>query len=249
MIQNPLTVVTAYHAGDIDRTKELYKFISELGGAKPHCCLLVADAAITPEQRKEIAAIARKSFDVVMTIPNSVKATWAPNSMFLSAAKWIEQCTKLPWLWLESDCTPMREGWADQIMEEYESSPMKFLGPQVPNKTDPSLPAMHLTGTAVYPCDAYSYYKDIETLTNKVCAWDIEAAAKIAPCSKASARIAHFYGGKDTPPHFVESKSADDPQNFVELSFVPKQAAIFHRVKDLSLINLLRKSRKTKKTE
>ena len=193
-----------------------------------------------------MAALAKESFDFVATIPNSVKAVWAPNSMFLSAAKWIYECGKMPWLWLESDAIPIREGWLDAIIEEYDASPMKFLGPIVRQTNQPELPAAHLTGTAVYPQDAYEVYQGIESLVTKVVAWDIETASQVVARTKAATTIAHFYGEKDLSVTFVDAITPESPRNAKTIDFIPKQAAIFHRVKDGSLISLLRKLKKKK---
>lgn len=245
MIQSTLLIVIAVYRGDVERATDLLGWIKELGGAKPHSLLMVLDDVDGPDKEK-LKALAKESFDYVGVIPAGVAAAWAPNRMFLSAAKWISECARLPWLWLEPDAIPLREGWADSIADEYDANPMKFLGPIVRQKGQPGLPEAHLTGTAVYPPDAWEAYKAIPALTDKVVAWDIETAGAIVPRTKASSTIAHFYGKKDLAPHFTESKSSTDPENFVTLDFIPKQAAVYHRCKDGSLIKLLRKQRNSK---
>lgn len=235
----------AVYRGDVERSTNLLQWIKELGGARPHSLLLVVDDVDGPDKDK-LKALAKESFDFVGVIPANVVAAWPPNRMFLSAAKWIYECAKLPWLWLEPDAIPLREGWADAIADEYDQSPMAFLGPIVRQKGQPGLPESHLTGTAVYPVDAWETYKEIKALTDKVSAWDIEAAGAVVARAKFSSTLAHYWGKKDLPPHFTETKSATDPENFVTLDFVPKQAAVFHRVKDGSLITLLRKKKNAK---
>lgn len=237
----PLLVVIAYHSGDYERTSQLLNWISQLGGARPHSCLLVADESVKPDLRKALAEIAKESFDFVATIPAGVKTVWAPNGMFLSAAKWINECCKQPWLWLESDCTPLKNGWLDELAEEYDSCPMKFMGPLIKQTDQPDLPPVHLTGCSIYPFDAYQVFEAIPSLMDKVVAWDIESAQKVVPRSKNTDLIHHFYGPKDLPPTFVDSRAADDPKNRVTLEFIRSGSVMFHRVKDGSLITLLKK--------
>lgn len=237
----PLLVVIAYHSGDYERTTQLLGWISELGGARPHSCLLVADEGVSPDQRAALGALAKESFDFVARIPAGVKTMWAPNGMFLSAAKWINECCKQPWLWLESDCIPLKPGWLDDLAEEYDACPMKFMGPLIKQTDQPDLPPVHLTGCSIYPPDAYGVFAAIPSLQDKIVAWDIEGAGKVVPRSKNTDLIHHFYGPKDLPPTFVDTRTADDPKNRVTLDFIRKDAVLFHRVKDGSLITLLKK--------
>lgn len=245
MIQNPIVVALATHSGDLQLAKNLLSWIASLGKNEPHTLLIVVDETIATPEREALKALGKKSFGMMALIPSSVPCTWKPNQMFLSAAKWLNECSKMPWLWLEPDATPLKEGWLDAISEEYALSPMKLLGPIVKQNTNPALPGSHLTGTAVYSPDTWELISENEKLRSQVVAWDMELASAFVPRAKFSNTIAHFYGKKDLAPHFVEKKSEDDPENFITLDVIPKSAVLFHRVKDGSLINLLKKKNKT----
>lgn len=243
MIQNPVLLVIGFHAGDVERTKNLLTWIAELGECNPHSCLLVADSTVLKPDSDAIKKLAKKSFDTVMMIPASVECAWKPNQMFLSAAKWIHECTKLPWLWLEPDAIPLKEGWLDAIADEYAASPMAYMGPIIHQKGQPGLPEAHLTGCSVYPASAWELFASLPKLQKDIVAWDIEGAAKVIPRARNTNLIHHFWGNRDMPPIFVESKTQESPKNFVTIDFISKEAVVFHRTKDGGLINILRKAR------
>jgi hypothetical protein len=240
----PLLAVLAYHTGDAERTAELLKWIAELDpmGVRPHNCLLVYDDAVAKEVRIEIGRLAKESFDYVGNIPATIKNKWAPNGMFLSAAKWIRDCCKSPWLWLESDCVPLKEGWLNDLAEAYEECPKKFMGPLI-RASQAGLPDVHLTGCSIYPPDAYDVYENLKPLYENIVAWDIEAAGVVVPRSKDTELLFHYWGMKDMPPVFVREKQRDDPKNFVTLNFLKPNAVLFHRNKDGSLIKLIREKK------
>lgn len=241
---NPLIVAIGYHKGDLQRTKNLLEWITELGGCRPHTCLLIADEEVTKEARAELAKIAKQAFDVVATIPAGVNCAWKPNQMFLSAAKWISECCKLNFLWLEPDCVPLRPDWLDIIAEEYDACPKKFMGPIIRQEGQPGVPAVHLTGCSVYPNDAWDVYDGMAELKTQIAAWDMVAADRVIPRSMNTNLIHHFWGEKDLPPIFVDVKTAESPKNFVTIDFVRKDAVLFHRSKGGELIAMLRKRAK-----
>lgn len=246
---NNLLVVIAYCQKDFDITKKLLEWIAELGSCKPHSLLLAADSTVPQDQMRALMDIARPVFShvntMIVTVP--ANAPWPPNSMFLQAARQVRETCKLDFLWLEPDAIPIYAGWLDDIAEEYSECPKRFMGSIIEQQGQVGLPSKYLNGVAVYPNDAIEVLENIQSIKDGTQAWDIGSASVVVPRAMNTPLIKHYYGTKELPPVFVESRTPDSPKNHVTLDFVPLQAAIFHRSKDGKLIDLLRKKRNAPK--
>lgn len=243
---NTILPVIAYHTGDLDITKKLLLWIDELHAQlkrrKHRTCLLVADAAVPRDEVNAVGIMAKAAFGAAKTIPVSPTSGHAPTQVFLSTAGWIAKCVKLPFFWLEPDCIPLVPDWLDKIEDAYEASPMTFMGALVRQNGQPELPSIHLTGCAVYPRDAFEIYDRIDSLKTQNVAWDIEAANAVVPRTEDTKLIRHFWGTREQPPVFVEARKEDSPPNHQLIEFATRDGAVvFHRCKDGSLIDLLRK--------
>jgi hypothetical protein len=248
-MNKPLLVVLPYHAGDIDLARKLVEWIAELGSCRPHSLLLCADAAAPRDKVLELMELARPHFLKVQTmlvtvpVPTEGKPVWPPNVMFLNAARQVRECYKFDFLWLEPDAIPMYAGWLDDIAEEYGESPFKYMGSLIEQKGQEGLPPKYLNGVAVYPNDAISVFEKIVPVKDHSKAFDIGSAPAVIHRAGNSLLIHHFWGNKELPPIFVDTKAPDSPKNHVTLDFVRPAAAIFHRSKDGKLIDLLRARR------
>lgn len=246
---NTLTVVIPYHGKDLESARRLLNWIHEIGTSPRHSCMLVADAGVEKKDRDELKENACRSFRHVGTLPvNVLPVGFAPNQMFLAAARQIHSTQKLPWLWLEPDCVPLKATWADNLADTYAEVPQKFMGPIV-HSTQPGLPATHLTGCSVYPPDAFALYDTVESLKGQNVAWDIESAHLIVPRACHTDLIQHHWGEAGWPPTFVMHKQVGTAyaKNVVDMDFINPKAVLFHRVKDDSLINMLRLQRQSQK--
>jgi hypothetical protein len=239
-MNTPLIATIAYCQKDIELAKNLLNWIKELGGCPGHSCILVADSVIPKEERMAVKELARSSFANVDTIPVAIPATgYAPNHMFMLAAQQIFLSYKLPWLWLEPDCVPLKPGWLSTLAAEYAGSPKRLLGNLV-DGTQPGLPAIHLTGVSIYPCDVFPLFDAFKSLSSANVAWDMEAATATVPRARNSAFMQHLWGTRELPPTFVKEAAAGQPVNAKTLDFIKPDAVLFHRNKDGTLINLLR---------
>lgn len=238
----PLIAVTAYCSKDIELTKNLFKWIAELGGCPGHSCILFPDSTIPKEEQNAVKELAKPSFGYCGTIPLVIPDKgYAPNHMFMMAAQQIMFSYKLPWLWLEPDCVPLKSGWLSRLSEEYSGSPKRLLGNLI-SSTQPGLPSVHLSGVSIYPPDVFPLYDAFQSLKSANVAWDMEAASAAVPRAKNSQFLQSFWGTRELPPTFVKEKLPGQPENALPLSFIKPDAVLFHRVKNSSLIDLLRES-------
>lgn len=250
-MNNPILVVIPYHAGDLEITTKLLQWIAELGSCKPHSLLLCADSLVPQGEMRELMDIARPHFvrvtTMIVTVPPSTpeQKVWPPNIVFLNVARQVHETSKFPFLFLEPDAIPMYSGWLDDIAEEYAESPMRFMGSLIKQNGQEGLPPEYLNGVAVYPNDAITVFDKIASIKDGTQAFDIGSASIAVPRSANTPLIQHFWGTKEMPPVFVESKSPDSPKNHVTLEFIRPAVAIFHRSKDGKLIDLLRAKRGT----
>jgi hypothetical protein len=239
-MNTPLLAVLPYCSKDIELAKNLLKWIGELGGCPGHSCLLIADSVVPKEERAAVKALAIPSFANVDTIPVSIpERGFAPNHMFMLAAQQVMFSYKLPWLWLEPDCVPLKSGWLSVLSAEYAGSPKRLLGNLI-EATQPGLPAVHLSGVSIYPPDVFPLYDAFASIKSANVAWDMEAASAAVPRAKNSQFMQHLWGQRDLPPTFVKEAAAGLPVNAKALDFIQPDAVLFHRCKDSSLISLLR---------
>lgn len=244
-MNTPLLAVVPYCKRDIDLAKNLLRWISELGGCPGHSCLLIADSVIPKEERASVKELAIPSFANTDTIPVKIPETgFAPNHMFMLAAQQIMFSYKLPWLWLEPDCVPLKPGWLTTLAEEYAGSPKRLLGGLISNGK-PGLPTVHLTGVSVYPPDVFPLFDAFASIKSSSAnvAWDMEAATATVPRAKHSQFMNHVWGTRELPPTFVKEKVAGSPENSLPLSSIKQDAVLHHRCKDGSLIELLREQK------
>lgn len=215
---------------------------------KPHSCLLVADNAVPQNEKVSLQELAKPLFLHTETIRVNVPATsqkWpdAPNIMFAAAARQIAECYRKPWLWMEPDCVPLTRFWMDEISDAYDHCPKRFMGCFVTNTTQPDIPPVHLSGCAVYDGHAW---QGLEAAIKGKTAWDINAAAYTVPRAMDSPLFQYFWGKPELSPTFRETKGPTDPENTIPLGWLRKDAVLFHRCKDSTLIDLLRSKRTNK---
>lgn len=104
------------------------------------------------------------------------------------------------------------------------------------DSVEQDMPRRYLAGCAMYPADAW---KRMEPAWKEEKAFDIATSAATVPEAYSTVLIQHFWGLKDLPPTFVDSKTPSTPVNAFILGDIHSGAVIFHRVKDSSLLKLL----------
>ena len=122
----------------------------------------------------------------------------------------------------------------------YAVQPKRFMGAWMDSK-QAGMPARHLAGCAIYDSHAYDGMKAF-TASSTV-AFDIGAAGYTVMRSHNTPLIQHFWGKPDLAPTFREVKGEHDPENTIPMGFIKSDAVFWHRNKDGTLIELLRKRR------
>lgn len=250
MNASQLLVVLPYCQKDVEDAKRLLAWIGKLSPKlSPHCCVLAGDAVVPHETKRELQSMAKAIFYYAETaiIPVSESESgWpkASNAMFRIASAHARECFRLPWLWLEPDCVPLVPSWLDQLAVHYNQCPKKFMG-NIIKSNQANMPSAHVAGCAIYPTDAGT---TLAEHTKGAMAWDIAAAQFMVPRTYDCGLIHHHYGTMALPPTFKETKEPGDPANTCTRDFIRKEAVLFHRVKDATLIDLLSKSLHSKPT-
>lgn len=241
---NPLICVIPFCNSDHAAAKRLLEWIKTLDPQiQGHSLLLVADDAVPVETKRELRDFGRTVFPYVECL--IVKAPAPVNSnyhvpaakMFLEAMRHIDSYYKWNWVWVEPDAVPLCQGWLDKLAIAYDACPKRFMGPVV-RTTQPGVPKEHMPATMVYPNCAHS---DLARFCDGTQAFDMAFAGYVTPRGIETPLIWHRFGQVDDPPRFKENKEADDGPNVGTLDMIPKEAVLFHRNKDGSLIELLRK--------
>jgi len=249
---NYLLVVLPYCNKDFNLAKKLLEWIRGLGGTVHHPILLAGDSGVEKEKRLELKSIASTCFASADSISVNVdpeNQNWpkGPNTMFHEASRQVLECYRMPFLWLEPDAVPLRESWLDDLADEYAHCPKKFMGTMATVALDASLPSRHLSGVAVYPQDAHNIMK-------KACAanvgFDYASAEVVVGQSRAhETKLIHeIWGSHNEIPSFKEFKTPGDANNILTPAAIPKEAVLFHRCKDGSLIDILKRTHDEKFT-
>jgi hypothetical protein len=146
-----MLVIYPFHAADQDRALQTANWIHQLGTVEKHQLLLVHDRFTDPETGKEIETTLKGAFRHVVRMPlrEGAPGVKGMNLLFRRAVRQVAASEAGPFLWMNPDSIPLREGWLDAIEVAYRMLPKgkKFLGCY---QTD-SVPRMAAVG--VYPQD------------------------------------------------------------------------------------------------
>lgn len=242
-----LLVVLPFTESDRNLALTLLGWIGTLGRQSEHSCLLIADVRQPMDQIRQVAtraALVFKRVDYVSTpfaLPNE---TWpfGANWMFETALRTISTRKSItPFLWLEPDVVPMRRGWLEEIERTYFESEKPFMG-QIVFPRKKGLPDRMLSGVAVYPADAHVRLLSRVVQQKMKKAFDVFTSDISVPHTWPTRLIWNFHGEPGLPPTFVSLKTPGSPRNAITPDRIPKSTALYHRCKDGSLIQLLRKT-------
>lgn len=232
-----MTVVIPFAPGDADQALMLLDFIGQLGGCQEYSALIVVDAAVDWSKCIDALTLANRAFRDCRIITTTESVTGWPagaNALWIAAAKHCK-AAGVSFLWLESDAIPLKRGWLVSIDKMRKGS--RYFGHIYMYREQ----VMKVTsGIAVYPADAIDLIGPIIE-ANPTKAWDVSSAEVVVPLATHTKLIHHFYGERDLAPTFVENRTVETPRNAFTLDQLPPEAVIYHRNKDGTLMELLRK--------
>jgi hypothetical protein len=257
-----MIIVIPYCEKDADLAIGMLEWIKELGGAKKYDCLLItdpksltgSDAWPIPEKVYAIQKLCRKNFKSVEHIYTPFRRRRLDGTNeWPMGANWVFYCTALfigmslnqPFLWLEPDCVPLKEGWLKALEDEYADCGKPFMGPILQTNM-PSAHPEYMNGTAIYPGNALTYFDAsmIDFLNGGGHAFDVASARRVIPLAYPTRKIQHYWGSdRATCTTFKLTKTADDLANVFTPDHLFPEAVLYHRVKDDSLISILRTKR------
>lgn len=229
-----MLLVIAFCHKDARQAAKLLQWMFELDGQDPqHRCLVVAAKGIKDELALEVEAAAKQAFVTAKMVHTTVvdERGWPQscNTLFTCAASYIHDTLKCPFWWNEPDCVPLKSGWLTVLEEEYKKGKKPFMGSVVHK------PCTHLTGCALYPHDIGFYNHKLLGVNNPI-AWDCIAPELTIQHTHHTALFQHCWDDPKT------GKVATFP-DAQSLSMLRDDAIIFHRNKDLTLIDRLRERR------
>lgn len=232
--------VLPFCLSDAAEMLRLVKWIQLLGPCKNHDALIVTDAAVPVGKVNEVMSVAEQAFARVKAISNDKPVAGWPNgsnSLFHTASKYIYQNDKAHWLWLESDAIPLKTGWLDTVQSELDSSPVEttYIG-HIYEGTPPN-PKQAMSGVAIYKWTCYLDFED--RILNSSLAWDMDLAHVMVSQGRHTNLIHHLWGEFGKPPVFAEKAVLGT--EVLCLEQIPKDAVIWHREKQGSLVRLLKK--------
>lgn len=233
-----MLVVFTVCAKDVQLLHDLLNWIEVLGPCKDHIALICADAATPFNDVMQAKEIAERIFKGVQVVTNDVSVVgWieGPKSLFLTASAWAKHAN-MPFLQMDSDAIPLKTGWLDVIEAGYRAQGNPYMG-HLFNCDQPGLPPLLMSPIAVYPAKAHDELKNV--ISKPGFHWDVEMTPIVVTQCADLGLIHHLFGEMGNPPTFAEQAV------FGTAVFQPEQikktAVIFHRNKDGTLIDLLRK--------
>lgn len=123
---NNLLIVIPYCKDDAERAEGLIDWIFHLNGRKPMGHALVAAApdvhAENVERIKISASVTFDSFDSIRVKNNGL------NQMFAGIARHICKSYRVPFFWMEPDCTPLKPSWYRELQGAYYAQPKRYCG-------------------------------------------------------------------------------------------------------------------------
>lgn len=219
---------------DAWRAEKLCDWIYQLNGRKSQGrCLLVPARDVHAELRKKVSIAAELAFEStdMVAVDSRITASRAEQSNHLlrQTALLVYNGYRLPFLWLEPDCVPLRKGWMRELSDAYEKSVKRFLGPHlsVPDK-ECDTPMRMLARVSIYPQDAL---RDIDGPCRETVPFERVAAAALVQRSEKTRLIQHLLFTDDTA-----------------ISAIRADACLLHSDKTGKLIDELRKGGKPSQT-
>ena len=172
-----MIIAISYHDGDLDLMTRLANHVQKLGPYLNHQLVLLPVHGVntTGIEQRLSGSFSKISIETC----HHVERGWpiSCNKAFETMAWAAYQKYKQPFLWMEPDAVPLKQGWLNDIETEYRSLNRPFMGDFVeiagvmPNGVN------HMSGIAVYPPDMPRLAPSI--FNNDTIAWDIASGNQV----------------------------------------------------------------------
>lgn len=227
-----LLAVIGFWTDDAWRAEKLLDWIrQQQGGKLDACCLLCPAPDVHAELRKKISIAAEMAFatvDMAKIEPTqAISRVELINNLFRQTELCVYQSYRMPFLWLEPDCVPLKKGWLDAIADAYEAQPKRFMGPHLSVKfKDSEKPQLMLARTSVYPHDAIH---DLDGYCRSASPFDRVSAPAVIPRSNKTRLIQQIVVQHNTPMEAVRKDAvllhSDKSGRIIDLQRALKDAA------------------------
>jgi hypothetical protein len=186
-----MIIVIPVSKNDFNNHLNVFGFIKTLrhfGACKNHKLLVV----VRPSDLKYANAVYNNVSDLfskpeMHVFEEDGPEGWpqGPNFYWKHTISYLKEIgNKDPWFWMEMDCLPLKNNWADLLQKEYIKKKKPFLGTIQDTTTVTSDMiriniAKHLQGTAVYPpkvheqCTIWEYVDRVPTAFDVICQWEM----------------------------------------------------------------------------
>jgi hypothetical protein len=237
----PIVVVFAPCARDIDQAIHHAKWLRKLGRRYPHQAIVATDPECPNDKASALVAVLLECFQgisrFVYPTPTNKSYPAVANFAFARVAEMMAS-QSAPWFWFESDTVVLKADWLEVLQKEYEAGGKPFMGPVVKETG-----FGHANGSCVYPPDTVQRIP--KALRQTSVAWDYAMRDEVnGDCHDASGIIQHIWGLVDGPSGRAPSQTNGKrpPEKFTrELArkILLPSAVLVHRVKDTSLVEIL----------
>lgn len=232
-----MMVVFPFCNKDVHPFVQNVRWMGDLEGKYPYDAVLSYDYGTSANAVQLMKVAVTAHFRTVHTnaYPIPVAGQWAPTMAFIAAAKFMAERFKRPWLWMEYDLIPLKRGWLKAMEAEYWRAGKPFMAPQVPEM-------LHYNGTGIYPPNTPDLLRVAFTHTET--AWDVAGKSEmIGKTHNCADLLQHVWGVVNGRLHPYQGEPPSFHNGRLMFQISPR-AVLFHRCKDLSLINQLRARRR-----
>lgn len=228
-----------FHTGDAHLLEDLLEWIKSLGGCKGHDAVLVADSEVPWDAVVILRDLAKASFDTVAITTNKMHVDgWiqGSNSLWLAAAKYAHEHSR-PFWFHEPDCIPLCAGWLGALESAWNlAGTPPYFGALV-SHSNAHLPNPYLEGCSIYHAHTFMALAPTFDINRS---WTLACAPTVMQRAVHTPLVHHFWGEQNLPPTFSDLRVQGSPPNTLTLANINRDAVVFHRNKDGTLIRLLR---------
>lgn len=220
-----MKIVIAYSHKDADAARRLLCWLKFLGGVPVPLLVVATVRASRFLINGEIRDLVHSEFanSEHWVLPDEDERGWPRSSTHIFTRALAHANDDI--FWLEPDVVPLREGWFEALLKEWEAAGTTFVGRFVPKgKQNPD----HMTGVAFYGKNWKSVVPNLCTINEKgTGAWDVDRAPEI---------LKNF-----TPTKLIQHRWVrDQADQRVPISSIESDAVVYHQCKSGTLMHALR---------